>query len=149
MHSCYSVYLRFLRTTLVLQSCMCNRTRLIANHRFTASVVFRLAVDVTASKPTHAHSSVTMARATILVSICLVFSLFNVTNGDCNACPEPVSSSCPKTAAISASGSTGYSSSCSDSSYSVTFGSLQVAQSEGGDDKFTVTVMDKDGFSDF
>ena len=72
-----------------------------------------------------------------------------MTNGDCNACPEPVSSSCPTTAAISASASTGYSSSCSDSSYSVTFGSLQVAQSDGGDDKFTVKVMDKDGFSDF
>ena len=69
----------------------------VANHRFTTPVVFRLAVDVTANKPTHAHvlaTSVTMARATILVCICLVFSLFNVTNGIAthvqNRCLRPV-----------------------------------------------------------
>ena len=160
MHSCYSVYVYDSITTFVLHSWMCCSVQQdsakysVANHRFTASVVFPLVVDVTASKPTHAHvlvTSVKMARAKILVCIFLVFSLFtfNVTNGDCHVRPELVSSSCRKTASISASASLGYSSSCSDSSYSVTFGCLQFAQSYGGDDKFVVTVMHEDGFNDF
>ena len=95
------------------------------------------------------RSRLKMAETTILVLMLLVFSLFNSTKGDCNACPEPAYLSCPTTASISAYSSKDYSNWCDDSSYYLTITSLQVAQSDGDDDSFVVTVMDEDDYNDF
>ena len=69
-------------------------------------------------------------------------------SADCNACPQG-SSSCPTTVSIDAHGWESYSWSCDDPNLGVIVNAIEVAQGDGDDDDFTVTVMGENDYNKF